>query len=211
MGLLAGQRFDSTLIGDASLMRRPMERVAAPLRSHGRAHRHPGGKPPVRIHGGAALHGIDYALPMASAQVKSAVLLAALYAQGAPASPSRRRRAITPSACCAASACSSSARAREPRRRPALRGCEIEVPGISRRPRSSSWPAAWRRRRRAHDPRRRRQSDPHRLLEMLRLMGADIERAAARRQRPSRSPISTCAPARCAASACRSAGGAGDR
>jgi 3-phosphoshikimate 1-carboxyvinyltransferase len=83
MGLLAGQRFDSTLVGDASLMRRPMERVAAPLRAMGARIDTEAGKPPVRIHGGAELHGIDYALPMASAQVKSAVLLAGLYAQGA--------------------------------------------------------------------------------------------------------------------------------
>jgi 3-phosphoshikimate 1-carboxyvinyltransferase len=82
MGLLAGQRFDSTLIGDASLMRRPMERVAAPLRAMGARIDTQGGTPPVRIHGGVALQGIDYALPMASAQVKSALLLAALYAQG---------------------------------------------------------------------------------------------------------------------------------
>ena len=82
MGLLAGQRFDSTLIGDASLMRRPMERVAAPLRAMGARIDTQSGKPPVRIHGGAALHAIDYALPMASAQVKSALLLAALYAHG---------------------------------------------------------------------------------------------------------------------------------
>jgi 3-phosphoshikimate 1-carboxyvinyltransferase len=81
-GLLAGQRFDSTLIGDASLMRRPMERVAAPLRAMGARIDTDGGKPPVRIHGGAALHGIDYPLPIASAQVKSALLLAALYANG---------------------------------------------------------------------------------------------------------------------------------
>jgi 3-phosphoshikimate 1-carboxyvinyltransferase len=82
MGLLAGQRFDSTLVGDASLMRRPMERVATPLRAMGARIDTRAGTPPVRIHGGAALRGIDYALPMASAQVKSAVLLAALYAQG---------------------------------------------------------------------------------------------------------------------------------
>jgi 3-phosphoshikimate 1-carboxyvinyltransferase len=82
MGLLAGQRFDSTLIGDASLMRRPMERVAAPLRAMGARIDTAEGRPPVRIHGGAPLQGIDYVLPMASAQVKSALLLAALYAQG---------------------------------------------------------------------------------------------------------------------------------
>jgi 3-phosphoshikimate 1-carboxyvinyltransferase len=82
MGLLAGQRFDSSMVGDSSLMRRPMERVATPLRSMGARIDTTDGKPPVRIHGGAALRAIDYVMPMASAQVKSAVLLAALYAQG---------------------------------------------------------------------------------------------------------------------------------
>lgn len=81
-GLLAGQSFDSELIGDASLMQRPMERVAMPLRSMGANIETRQGKPPVRIHGGHALRGIDYAMPMASAQVKSAVLLAGLYAGG---------------------------------------------------------------------------------------------------------------------------------
>jgi 3-phosphoshikimate 1-carboxyvinyltransferase len=82
MGLLAGQAFDSTLIGDASLMRRPMERVAKPLRAMGAHIETLEGRPPVLIRGGAPLHGIDYVLPMASAQVKSAVLLAGLYADG---------------------------------------------------------------------------------------------------------------------------------
>jgi 3-phosphoshikimate 1-carboxyvinyltransferase len=83
MGLLAGQSFDSTLTGDASLKQRPMERVAAPLRQMGaRIATSEGGLPPVTIGGGAVLRGIDYALPMASAQVKSALLLAALYANG---------------------------------------------------------------------------------------------------------------------------------
>jgi 3-phosphoshikimate 1-carboxyvinyltransferase len=82
MGLLAGQRFGSTLIGDSSLMRRPMERVAKPLRSMGAHIDTAEGKPPVRIQGGASLQGIDYVMPMASAQVKSAVLLAGLYATG---------------------------------------------------------------------------------------------------------------------------------
>ncbi|HWG77639.1 MAG TPA: 3-phosphoshikimate 1-carboxyvinyltransferase [Steroidobacteraceae bacterium] len=82
MGLLAGQSFDSTLIGDSSLMRRPMERVAQPLRAMGARIETLEGRPPVRIHGGARLTGIDYALPVASAQVKSALLLAALYARG---------------------------------------------------------------------------------------------------------------------------------
>jgi len=82
MGLLAGQAFDSTLIGDRSLMRRPMERVAAPLRLMGAHLDTLDGRPPVRLRGGVGLHGIDYPLPVASAQVKSAVLLAGLYAQG---------------------------------------------------------------------------------------------------------------------------------
>jgi 3-phosphoshikimate 1-carboxyvinyltransferase len=81
-GLLAAQRFDSRLIGDASLMRRPMERVATPLREMGADVRTADGTPPVDIGGGRDLHGIDYSMPMASAQVKSAILLAALYAAG---------------------------------------------------------------------------------------------------------------------------------
>jgi 3-phosphoshikimate 1-carboxyvinyltransferase len=83
MGLLAGRSFDSRLTGDASLRQRPMERVAAPLRLMGaRITTSEGGRPPVLISGGAALQGIDYALPIASAQVKSALLLAALNARG---------------------------------------------------------------------------------------------------------------------------------
>jgi len=82
MGLLAGQAFDSTLVGDASLMRRPMERVAVPLRTMGAHIETADGRPPVRIAGGHALTAIDYALPVASAQVKSAILLAGLRAEG---------------------------------------------------------------------------------------------------------------------------------
>jgi 3-phosphoshikimate 1-carboxyvinyltransferase len=82
MGLLSSQAFDSTLVGDESLMRRPMERVAKPLREMGARIATVDGRPPVRISGGARLHGIDYALPVASAQVKSAILLAGLRAEG---------------------------------------------------------------------------------------------------------------------------------
>ncbi len=82
MGLLSGQSFDSTLVGDESLMRRPMERVAKPLREMGARIETRDGRPPVRISGGARLHGIRYAMPVASAQVKSAVLLAGLRAEG---------------------------------------------------------------------------------------------------------------------------------
>lgn len=81
-GLLSAQAFDSQLIGDASLMKRPMERVAKPLRAMGARVRTHQGTPPVEITGGSALRGIDYAMPIASAQVKSAVLLAGLYAEG---------------------------------------------------------------------------------------------------------------------------------
>jgi 3-phosphoshikimate 1-carboxyvinyltransferase len=82
MGLLAPQRFDATLIGDASLMRRPMERVAQPLRAMGARVDTREGRPPVVIHGTPELRGIEYALPVASAQVKSALLLAGLAASG---------------------------------------------------------------------------------------------------------------------------------
>ncbi|HRO86657.1 3-phosphoshikimate 1-carboxyvinyltransferase [Denitratimonas tolerans] len=82
-GLLAGQRFDSTLTGDASLTRRPMRRVTEPLARMGaRIETAEGGRPPLRIFGGQSLAGVDHDLPVASAQVKSALLLAGLYAQG---------------------------------------------------------------------------------------------------------------------------------
>jgi 3-phosphoshikimate 1-carboxyvinyltransferase len=82
-GVLAGQAFDSILVGDASLSKRPMRRVIDPLAKMGAViDSEAGGLPPLRIHGGRALHGIDYELPVASAQVKSALLLAGLYAQG---------------------------------------------------------------------------------------------------------------------------------
>lgn len=83
-GLLAGQPFDSVLVGDESLSRRPMRRVTEPLARMGaRIATDDGGLPPLRIHGGARLRAIEYATPVASAQVKSAVLLAGLYAEGA--------------------------------------------------------------------------------------------------------------------------------
>jgi len=82
-GLLAGQQFDSTLIGDESLSRRPMRRVIEPLTQMGaRIEAQPGGLPPLRVGHSSALNGIDYSLPVASAQVKSAILLAGLYAAG---------------------------------------------------------------------------------------------------------------------------------
>jgi 3-phosphoshikimate 1-carboxyvinyltransferase len=82
-GLLAGQSFDTVLTGDVSLCGRPMGRVIDPLTLMG-AHidSQEAGRPPLRIAGGRALQGIHYDLPMASAQVKSCVLLAGLYSQG---------------------------------------------------------------------------------------------------------------------------------
>lgn len=82
-GLLAGQSFDTVLTGDESLSGRPMNRVALPLREMGaEIDAEEGGRPPLRIKGGAKLKGVDYVLPMASAQVKSCLLLAGLYAEG---------------------------------------------------------------------------------------------------------------------------------
>lgn len=82
-GLLAGQNFDVELTGDESLSKRPMNRVAIPLRQMGaEIETAAEGRPPMRIKGAAKLSGITYTLPMASAQVKSCLLLAGLYAQG---------------------------------------------------------------------------------------------------------------------------------
>lgn len=82
-GLLAGQAFDSELCGDASLSRRPMRRVIDPLHSMGaRIDSNDGALPPLRIVGGRKLQGISITPAIASAQVKSAILLAGLYAHG---------------------------------------------------------------------------------------------------------------------------------
>ena len=81
-GLLAAQRFDSVLVGDASLSKRPMRRVIEPLAAMGAEIASQDGCAPLRIHGGQALRGVDCTLPVASAQLKSALLLAGLYANG---------------------------------------------------------------------------------------------------------------------------------
>src|SRR5437868_4094045 len=82
-GLLAGQTFESRLVGDASLSKRPMDRVIAPLQRMGAniTAEGPEETPPLRIHGGS-LRGIRYQMPVPSAQVKSAILLAGLFAKG---------------------------------------------------------------------------------------------------------------------------------
>ena len=82
-GILAAQPFDTVLEGDASLMQRPMKRVTVPLGQMGaRIDTSGAGTPPLKIHGGRALEGVQYEMPVASAQVKSALLLAGLYAGG---------------------------------------------------------------------------------------------------------------------------------
>lgn len=82
-GLMSGQRFSVTLIGDDSLSKRPMKRVIDPLKLMGvEVNAGEGSRPPLTIHGRGKVNAIDYALPMASAQVKSCVLLAGLYADG---------------------------------------------------------------------------------------------------------------------------------
>ena len=82
-GLLAGQSFDSVLVGDESLSSRPMDRIAEPLERMGaRVETAPGGTPPLVVRGGRVLAGIDHRLEVPSAQVKSCLLLAGLHARG---------------------------------------------------------------------------------------------------------------------------------
>lgn len=81
-GILAGQPFDSTLIGDASLSKRPMKRIADPLMEMGGRVELTDGHAPIHIKGNQELKGMVYTLPVASAQVKSCVLLAGMYASG---------------------------------------------------------------------------------------------------------------------------------
>src|SRR6266849_4386239 len=80
-GIVAGQKFASEMVGDESLSRRPMERVIKPLTAMGAQIESQEGKPPLRITG-AGLKGIDYKMPVASAQVKTCLLFAGLLAEG---------------------------------------------------------------------------------------------------------------------------------
>jgi 3-phosphoshikimate 1-carboxyvinyltransferase len=130
-GLLAGQGFDSELIGDSSLMKRPMERAATPLRQMGARIETLGGRPPVRISGGSPLKAIRYELPVASAQVKSAVLLAGLYAEGAttvvePAVTRDHTERMLLSFGCRVDAAHGVVTVNAPER---LEACSLEVPG----------------------------------------------------------------------------------
>ena len=80
-GIVSGQPFTSEMIGDESLSRRPMERVIKPLSAMGAQIASREGKPPLHITGGS-LKAIDYKMPVASAQVKSCLLFAGLFAEG---------------------------------------------------------------------------------------------------------------------------------
>jgi 3-phosphoshikimate 1-carboxyvinyltransferase len=80
-GLMSGQCFDVEMVGDASLSTRPMKRVTVPLAQMGaKVATTEAGTPPLRVKGAATLHGFHYQMPVASAQVKSCILLAGLYA-----------------------------------------------------------------------------------------------------------------------------------
>lgn len=83
MGVLAGQNFSSVLVGDASLSNRPMDRVAEPLRKMGASiELSRSGTPPVKINPVPKLSAVEWNMPVASAQVKSAILLSGLYSEG---------------------------------------------------------------------------------------------------------------------------------
>ena len=82
VGLLSGQQFSSTLTGDESLTSRPMQRVITPLAEMGARIESDNGRPPLTVRGQTSMQAIEYVLPVASAQVKSAILLAGLYANG---------------------------------------------------------------------------------------------------------------------------------
>ena len=105
-GLLAGQKFESRLVADPGLSKRPMDRVIAPLCESGREHvaQGPDGTAPLRIHGGS-LHGIQYRPSAASAQVKAALLLAGLLRKARPPLKNHCRREITWRRCLTISLC----------------------------------------------------------------------------------------------------------
>ena len=129
-GILAGQEGRFELVGDDSLSSRPQERIAEPLRQMGARVETTDGHAPVVIEGGR-LSAIRYELPVASAQVKSAVLLAGLLAEDGPTrSSSRSRRATTPSGCSASSAWRRSPRLRDLRlARRAAAAVRVQIAG----------------------------------------------------------------------------------
>jgi 3-phosphoshikimate 1-carboxyvinyltransferase len=129
-GALAGRPFRAVLTGDESLVRRPVERVASPLRLMGATVLTTGGRPPMSVEGGR-LAGIDFAMPVASAQVKTAVLLAGLQAEGdttvrEPAPSRDHTERMLPSFGVSVARGPLSATVRGGAR---LRGTEVDVPG----------------------------------------------------------------------------------
>lgn len=129
-GILAAQPFSSEIAGDESLARRPMRRILEPLgRMGARIEARDGNLPPLRISGGR-LHGIDYALPVASAQVKTAVLLAGLWAEGETVvrEPLRTRDHTEIALREMGAAITVEARAVRVKPRPRLQGRELTVP-----------------------------------------------------------------------------------
>ncbi len=131
-GVLAAQPFASTLTGDASLRQRPMRRLAEPLNAMGAGiTTADNGCPPLKIEGGRALHGIDYEMPVASAQVKSAVLLAAMYASGTTSvsEPATTRDHTERMLCAFGYELEAGGRKVRLRGGGRLRACDISVPG----------------------------------------------------------------------------------
>jgi len=131
-GLLAGQRFSCTLTGDESLTGRPMGRIITPLTLMGAAIESDcDGTPPLQLSGGLDLHAIDYDLPIASAQVKSAVLLAGMYAEGQTSvtEPAVTRDHTERMLASMGADISVQNRTVSIAGRQDLRGCAVEVPG----------------------------------------------------------------------------------
>ncbi len=129
-GILAGQHFTSIIDGDASLRNRPMRRIIEPLESMGARIESQAFKAPLTIHGGP-LRAIDYAMPIASAQVKSCILLAGLYAQGItrvtwPAQSRDHTERMLAEFGASAQCSTSSAGVKGPA---TLHGCKIDIPG----------------------------------------------------------------------------------
>ena len=193
MGLLAPQPFDSTLVGDASLMRRPMERVAVPLRLMGaRISTHDGPAAGARSTARRSCARSTTRLPVAerAGEVRGAARRA-LAPAGARRSPKPRPRAITPSACWPPSASSSThaGRTHRARGRPgAARDRSRRAGGFllggvlpgRRMPRGAG---------RAHAAQRRRQPDAHRAARAAAAHGRGHPRAAARRGRAGAEPV----------------------
>jgi 3-phosphoshikimate 1-carboxyvinyltransferase len=145
-GWLAGQPGGAwTLDGDASICRRPVDRIAAPLAAMGaRIEAREGRFPPFTVHG-APLSGIEYALPVASAQVKSCILLAGLVATGATSviEPGPSRDHTERLLARAAPGSPATARGSRSRRRTSSSSARCTCPGTRRRPRSTSPPRCW--------------------------------------------------------------------